>query len=418
MKSARRRERSEARGEPGDPAVSAALIRYISRPLTIPPYARTRVCFVASNTQLGGAETYLASLLTALGPSSVATVVLLDAGPFAAHLRGLGIPAEVVPCNGRRGLLPAALRVRRLVRECSPDLIHANGVKAALVSALAMTGEGTPIVWHKHDSARDGRIGRWLARRCRLVVGVSKSSVASLDGAPDVLTTVVPNGIPVYSIDRAKSRELVLRATDADMQGPLIGMVGRLHPRKGQLELVEIGHELLERLPCLHLLLAGASDPYEPDFLPLIEQRVRELAMEPHVTLLGFRPDAVELIAGCDLLAMPSTQDPSSGWREGFPLAPLEAMSVGTPVVGYAEPGIAEVTGGCAELVRPGDREGLRDAIARVAGDASVRNRMSACGRERASGYELSHAAQRMREIYASVAEGTDAAPTSARSGP
>jgi glycosyltransferase involved in cell wall biosynthesis len=182
-------------------------------------------------------------------------------------------------------------------------------------------------------------------------------------------------------------------------------MVGRLHPAKGQLTLLQACRDLGDRLPGMRVVFAGAADPYEPAYEGELTSRAAELGLSGRVAFLGYRDDAVELTAGFDALAMPSTPDPVSGWREGLPLAPLEAMAVGTPVVGYDEPGIAEALGHCGELVPGGDSDAFREAIARLLTDAELRERLAACGRERVREFELGEAARRMQGAYAAALE-------------
>jgi glycosyltransferase involved in cell wall biosynthesis len=217
---------------------------------------------------------------------------------------------------------------------------------------------------------------------------------------------VVRNGIRRYEVDRRAARVSLLSATGARSDDLLIAMVGRLHPGKGQLALVEICAELGERVPGIHLVFVGAPDQYEPGYEEELKARIAELGLGNRVSFLGYRDDAVEITAGSDLLAMPSTVDPTSGWREGLPLAPLEAMAVGTPVVGYAEPGIVEAVGDCGELVASGERERLREAIARLALERDARERMRACGSERVLDFELPVAARRMQDAYLAVEAG------------
>ena len=71
------------------------------------------------------------------------------------------------------------------------------------------------------------------------------------------------------------------------------------------------------------------------------------------------------------------------GNTESFSLVALEAMLVGTPVVGYAEGGIPEVVGPCGLLVPTGDRHALRNALLRALRDDQLRSRLARCGRER-----------------------------------
>ena len=122
-----------------------------------------------------------------------------------------------------------------LLRRSGARLVHANGVKAALVCALAARGTRLPVLWHKHDSARDGRAGRWIARRCDLVAGVSSAVLASLAGTRGVRAAVVPNGIPAYAIERSRARATLESLLDARSAGRPVALVGRLHPGKGQL---------------------------------------------------------------------------------------------------------------------------------------------------------------------------------------
>ena len=362
------------------------------------------VCFVSSHAQLGGAELYLDSLLHSLGPAWVQGVVVLTEGPFVGRVRARGIPTAVVPAGGRRTLPVAAMRLRRLLRSRRPAVVHANGVKAALVSVLATAGTGIPVLWHKHDSAHDGRIAIAIARRCRLVVGVSHAAVAALDGVVGVRTAVVRNGIPPYEVDREAARAALLRELGAPSSSRLVIQVGRLHPGKGQVELVEIAAQLRDRVPELRLVFVGQADPYEPAYADMLDRAVAEHALGDRVVLLGHREDAVAVTAGCDVLAMPSRPDPVSGWREGLPLTPLESMAVGTPVAAYAEPGIVEAVGTCAALVPTGDRDGLAAAIAGLVEDPGASAGLSECGRRRVAEYGLAEAAEGMKARYREVA--------------
>ncbi len=365
-----------------------------------PVRSSVSLCFVSSDAQLGGAELYLGSLLARLGPEWVGEVVVLGDGPLMGRLRADGLAPTVVPCSGRSDWPAAVLRLHRIFRRGSIRLVHANGPKAALLATLAAAGTPTRVLWHKHDSAREGRLGRWLARRCEVVVGVSSAALGSFAGAARVRSRVVPNGIPPYAIDRPQARAALLRELEAPEASRLVALVGRLHPGKGQLELLEIAPALQERVPEIRLILVGGADPHKPEY----EHLVHAHTAAPFVHLLGFRPDAVTIIAGCDLLVIPSQPDRRSGWREGCGLVALEAMSVGTPVAGYAEPALVEVLDSCARLVETGDRAALADAIVELLDDSEASARLAGCGRRRVEAFRLDNAVERMKETYLDAA--------------
>ncbi|MGI8624694.1 MAG: glycosyltransferase, partial [Solirubrobacteraceae bacterium] len=134
--------------------------------------------FVGSHAGVGGSERMLELLLAELGPAWIDRVVLLAPGPAVARLAARGVEAEVLPIGTRGGLLTGAWRLRCRLLARPPAVVHANGVKAALVSALALAGTGVPVLWVKHDFSWDGPLARIVATGCAEVVGVSAAVLA------------------------------------------------------------------------------------------------------------------------------------------------------------------------------------------------------------------------------------------------
>jgi glycosyltransferase involved in cell wall biosynthesis len=344
------------------------------------------VVFVCPYARLGGAERYLLLLLERLGASWIRDVVVLQDGPFVDRLREAGYRVTVIPTSARApGILRSAWALRRLLRSREPSVVHANGIKAAIVTVLATLASPIPVVWVKHDFSYDGPLARLVARRCRRVIGVSEAVTRTFGRAADGKVAVIHNAIPPIQVDRARARGS-LAAVLPSPATTVVGLVGRLEPGKGHLELLAVAPQLLERIPDLHIILVGADHPAVAEYAAKLRARAEGDDLSSRVTLVGHRDDAVELIAGCDALVIPSipTGDREIG-RESFSYVGLEAMAVGTPVVGYADGGLPEILGPCAELVPPGDREALRDAILRVVEDLALRERLARCGRARAA---------------------------------
>ncbi len=366
------------------------------------PLDAVSVAFVSSHAQMGGSELYLERMLESLGPQWIHTVICLEAGPFAERLERLGYAPCVIPAPARAGMVLTALRLRRaLTREPPPQVVHANGVKAALIATLGMAGTGIPVIWVKHDFSWDGRLARLIARGCRQVVGVSAAVTQTFGASPRCEVHVVPNGIPEPDVDHAQARDLVTTLATARSEEAVVGMVGRLHPAKGQLELIEAAPRILALRPATRFLLVGDEDRYHPSYPPLLRDRARALGVEERVVFVPGRPDAVTIIAGCDVVAAPTVPDERGMGREGFGLVGVEALAVGTPVAGYADGALPEVLGPCAELVAPGDRGALAAAIARLLDDEALRQRLSRCGRDRVRDrYRLDRMVDSMRERY------------------
>ena len=364
------------------------------------------VSFVSSHARLGGSEWYLETLLEQLGRAWVAQVVSLEEGPFTARLRELGYLPEVFPTSGRwTDLLWSAWRLRRAMLRARPALVHANGVKAALVAALATTGTRLPVIWVKHDFSWDGRLARAIAVRCRLVVGVSCAVTRLFRGRLARRVRVVHTGMAPPDVDRKEGRAALLAALAAEEPTHLVGIVGYLHPVKGQHELVELAPDLLRRVPSARIVLVGGENPSTPEYAADLRRRIAERGLDGVVRLLGHRGDARALLAGFDVVVIATLPTRRTRGGEGFGLVALEALAVGTPVVGYDAGALREVAGECGELVPPGDRAALLEALHRVLLEDATRKRMAHCGQERArTVFSLESWVERMKECYREAA--------------
>lgn len=357
------------------------------------------VLFVSSHSRLGGSERYLADLVSNVGEGWVAGVVALEEGPAVDRLRAAGISVDVVPC-GRSvwSMLRAAVRLWRLVARYSPAVLHANGIKAAAVCAAMPTRK--PIVWVKHDFSWDGRLARWVARRCERVVGVSRAVLSGLgDRSDDV---VIHPGLPLVQADVEAGRVEFAKAV-GDI-ADIVLLVGRTHPVKGHRDLIETAPAITNRVPAARIVFVGGDDPDHPDHVEKLRRLTTE-AGEDRIVWLGERSDALDLIAAATLLVVPTGGDPAAPQGEGFGYTALEAMAVGTPVAGYSHGGLPEVTGSCAALVRPGARDDLAEAIISLLLDAAGRERAAACGRRRArSEFSMERCVDQMRAVYSAAA--------------
>jgi glycosyltransferase involved in cell wall biosynthesis len=343
------------------------------------------IVFVSPFAHLAGAERFLELMLANMPRDQIRRVVFLQDGPFVARVREAGYPVSVLPTSPRApGIVRSAWSLRRLLRDDPPDLVHSNGVKSTLVCALALLGRRTPLVWMKHDLSFDRSLARPLARRCRLIIGISEATLAVFRPSTRPKLRLVPHGLAPIEVDRATARrDLLGLLPDAGEDSRVVGIVGRLYRMKGQHELLEVAPSLLDRVPRVRFAFLGGEDPSVPEYAEQLRRRVDELGLHAAITFLGHRDDATRLMAGCDLIAIPSVPA-ERGNREAFSLVALESMLLGTPVVAYAEGGLPEVLGDCALLVPTGERRALGDAIVRVLEDADLGRGLAECGRKRA----------------------------------
>lgn len=367
-----------------------------------------RVAFVSSHASYGGSERYLALLLEHLDRAWISTVICLEDGPLVDELRSAGLPVEVI-ATGRRGrdVLAASRRIRRALRASGGAVVHANGIKAAVASLAATAGTGLPVLWLKHDVSRDGWQARLIARRCARIVGVSSFATSVFRDGTRSKVEVLHTQIPRPNVDPTDARRMVLGVFAPDEPEAVVALVGRLDPYKGHADLFAAAPAVLEAAPGTRFLIVGGEDPAHPGTGEALRRAALEIGIGHATRFTGYRADAASLICGSDLLVVAGGANDGGIGVESFPLVGLEALALGTPVVGYAHGGLPEQVGDCGVLVAPGDRRALTDSLIWLVSDMTARERLARRGEERfRARYELSTLPRELAERYRIVLDG------------
>jgi glycosyltransferase involved in cell wall biosynthesis len=279
----------------------------------------------------------------------------------------------------------AVLRLRRLLARDRPGALHAHGLRAGAVAALALAGRGrrdTALVVTVHNAAPPGRAAAALyaglelivARRADAVLAVSGDLADGLRrrGARDVARAVVP--APDAVAATAADATAVRRELGATGQAarPVVLAAGRLAPQKDFGTLLRAAAQWQRRDPVPLLVIAGDG--------PLAATLRRQAAADGVAArFLGHRRDVPALLAAADVVAVPSQ------W-EGQPLIVQEALRAGRPLVASRAGGIPELTGeDGAVLVPPGDPAALAAAVTRLLDDPAAAVAQAAAARARAA---------------------------------
>lgn len=359
---------------------------------------RPRVLVLITLAEVGGAQTYVATLLPALAERFDVAVAAHGAGPVRtaaeeAGVRFIALQHVRRPINPWRDLA-GFLELTRLLRRERPDIVHANSSKAGVLGRLAAAAAGVPIrIFTVHGwafAARSGLPSRaygWADRLVRPLTTVT-ICVSEHDRVTGVRartcsaerTVVIRNAVAPETEPRARH----------DRPRPLLVSVGRLKAPKDFITLVRA----LALLPagCCDALIVGDG----PD-RPELEAELRKLGIEDRVRLAGQRDDVRTLLADADLFALSSVS-------EGLPVSVLEAMAAELPVVASRVGGVPElvVDGENGFLVPPRDPRELAVALKRLVDDGDLRRHLGAVGRVRAeTRFNLNGFRRAHLELYA-----------------
>jgi glycosyltransferase involved in cell wall biosynthesis len=345
-----------------------------------------RVVVLDHTAQLGGAELALLRTCAALDRARVdVTVVLFADGPLAGQLRDAGVAVRVLPLDPRIAgtdraaagrsvvgaarsvavTLPFVVRLARLLRALDADVVHTTSLKADLIGLLAAPLARRPLVWHVHDRVAEdylpapvARVLRAAARRGpRHVVVNSMATVRTLLPLPRGWTLAYPGLAP-----EQVAADPAARPAPAE---PVVGLVGRVSPTKGQREFVEACALLADRFPAARFRIIGAALFAERAYEDEVRALVAARGLADRVELTGWVADPVATIDGLSVLVH------ASPVPEPFGQVVVEGMARGVPVVATAGGGVDEIavaTDGTERclLVPPRDVPALADAIARV----------------------------------------------------
>ena len=221
-------------------------------------------------------------------------------------------------------------------------------------------------------------IMRRAAARTDFFIAPSSAVAEGVAGVlrfPRARIRVVPHGVALFSGEHQQNgiREEFRNELGLASDALIVVYAGRLWPGKGLLDLWEAFRACIERHPRAILLLAGEGEMGAE----LIRRRA-EVPWGAAIQLLGYRDDLPRILAAADLFVLPSH-------REALGIVLLEAMTAGLPVVATRTGGIPEVVedGRTGILVPPENPERLAEALLTLLGDASMRQRFGAAGRER-----------------------------------
>jgi colanic acid/amylovoran biosynthesis glycosyltransferase len=274
-------------------------------------------------------------------------------------------------------VIPKGLWISRVAREWRADHIHAYWGSGP-ASAVLIAGECTGIPWsftgHRHDLARDNLLSEKM-RHAAFVRVISESGLRMLRSAVPALawkTFVLHLGIPIRALSITAAKEERMTAL---CPASLVAV-------KGHRYLIEAVAMLRKSDVNVQLWLAG-----EGELRGQIERQIRDLRLHDCVRVLGqMAHDALLALyerGEIDVVVLPSI-DLGGGYHEGIPVALMEAMASGIPVVATETGGIPELIGdGAGMLVPPANPHALAAALAQLEASPALRRSLGLAGRKR-----------------------------------
>lgn len=333
----------------------------------------------------GGAEEHILTLLRGL-----------DRGHFRLHLvcppeladklrPDLPRDVELLPlCFRKPSQFAAAFRFGQILRERRVDILHSHLFYSSLFASPIGWMCRVPVILetpHLREQWRRGWlksrfvVDRLAGRFVDYYIAVSEANaryLAEEKGLPPGKIVVIHNGCDLGRFDPSHRPPPSLKASlgfhEAD---PVLVVAARLEPQKGHRVLLEALRIIHREFARVRLVCLG-----EGRLRGELEMQARLLGLEESVRFVGYHTNVADWLALADLTVLPS-------FFEGLPLAAIESLAAGRPVVATAVDGTPEVVtdGRTGFTVPPHDPESLARAICRLLREPELRQRMGEAGR-------------------------------------
>jgi glycosyltransferase involved in cell wall biosynthesis len=355
-----------------------------------------RVLSIIGRLNIGGPAMHAILLTHGLRGRGYETVLVAgQEGPREGSLRDLAAQKAVEPLFlpelGReirvgRDLLALFSLVRILTRQ-RPAIVHTHTAKAGALGRIAARLAGVPVVVHTfHGHVLHGYFSRGTTRvfleierrlagittRILTVSETQRQELLDLKIATPRTSSVMPLGLELDPFLTAHvSKGTIRRQLGLSPHVPLVGIVGRLVPIKDHATFLEAAAALHRSRPEVRFLVVG-----DGELRPSLERLAGTLDLDGRVHFLGWQRDMPRVYADLDLLVLSSI-------NEGTPVALIEAMAAGLPVVATRVGGVADVVddGKTGLLVPPKDPAALNRAMAVLLDDPDRRREMGQAGR-------------------------------------
>lgn len=267
-----------------------------------------------------------------------------------------------------------------------PAVVHATDLRGLILAGVPARAMGVPVVWHLHLTEPEPALNRLAGTFANLALTPSTEALSVLPRAVQRKGRVLHNGIPPEA----------LAGPYACFDEALVVTAGRISPQKGIDVLAEAASLLREQVPGVKVRVFGAQQLGWESYHSGLVERIDELGLAGSFELVGHVERPAAQWGAASVYVQPSR-------REGLPLAVVEAMAAGLPVVASDVGGLSEVVdhGTTGLLVPPDDPHALAEALSEILGNRERARAMGQAGRARVEQlYTMSSMVDRLIDLY------------------
>jgi len=346
------------------------------------------ILFINPFSYMGGGEISLLTVLRNLDRTRWKPYVVCYAqGPFVEEVKALGIEVAVFERTGVLSNIGLVYGLYRFIKKNSIKLVHVNclDIRAAVASLCA----GIQYIGHLRVIFPFSWRDRWFVRSSNRTIAVSSAAVKVFCAAQQgcAKMAIIPNPVDMAtSVNPVDLKGLYGFPADSI----IAGAVGRIDPLKGFEYFIKAAAQVRQQIPSARFLIVGgitADDSREKEYLRVLDQSIESEGLKGVCVLTGFRKDILDVMAGFDILVVPSViiNTPRGPIGEGFGRVAVEGMALRVPVIVSNTGGLPEIVenGVSGVVVSAADADALTRAIIDLMQNSGKQLVFAAAGRQR-----------------------------------
>jgi len=383
------------------------------------PEAKIKIVRIIARLNVGGPAIHTILLTSGLNDERfssmlISGVVDISEKDMSYLAEEKGVTPVIIPAMGRKinlfRDLAAFFEILRILKRERPDIVHTHTAKAGALGRLAAVVSGVPVRIHTfHGHIFENYFGklqagiflfieRTLALFSTYIIVVSRAQKEDISKvykiAPERKIMVVPLGLELDRLASINSHAGKFRGElGVNEECVLIGIIGRLVPVKNHRMFLDVCKRLSDSTSGtdIRYVIIGGGD--QRNFL---ETRAQELGIDKKVIFCGWKEEVADVYADLDIVVLTSL-------NEGTPVALIEALAAGKPVVSTDVGGVKDVVeeGINGYLVASGDTEAFAERLKELVADASKRAEFGRSGRLKVvREYSKARLVKDMEELY------------------
>jgi len=358
---------------------------------------------------VGGGEYSFLDLMKNLPPVWQPIAVVPEEGVLKELLNKASIKPFITPLSTIRPwtlhkILKSISNLIALTKKTKPDLIYANGPRAAFYSCVTKPFHRLPVIWHCRIADRDVKMDWLLYRLSSLIIANSHATANRFKNFSQNKLKVIYNGIDIQWLQDEAIKKPDLIQPD----WKVILVVARISRWKRHDLALSAFEKIAPTDPKFHLVCVGAKDELEPRWYDYLMRKTGQSRFSDRIHWIGQVEDVRPWYKSAHILLLPSENEP-------FGRVLVEAMACGVPVIATRSGGVPEIVrdGIDGILVTSGDADALVKAVLRILRDESLRTHISKTTKKRAENFNLSTHVENMMEVFRHITRHNTQKPTS-----